>query len=411
MIHVDRIEKDLYALAEFGYNPEDRGIYRQGFTDVDMQARRWLMERFEENGMTARMDGAGNVIGRFGPAEGAAVIIGSHLDSVPCGGMFDGTLGVMAGLECIRVIRERSIVLEHPVEIIATSEEEGRFGGMLGAQALTGALTLDWLLTAKDAAGESLTDAMKKQGLDPHDALHARKHPDSVRAFLELHIEQGPVLEAERKTIGVVEGISGVFKWLVRLIGKADHAGTAPMHMRSDAFMGLVDFAHEISRILDEEGTDRSRLTVGQVALKPGYPHTVPGEADFTLVGRDLDENVMKQIASACRRVLSSIARKHRLKFEYTEMSWLGPKPCDAGVADLIERTAESLGYSHMRMPSGAGHDTQFFSDITPSGLIFIPSKNGVSHAADEWSHWDDVEKGANVLFHSLLSLAGGKVS
>jgi N-carbamoyl-L-amino-acid hydrolase len=406
LIQVDRIEADLYRLSEFGYNAEDRGVYRQGFSDADMESRRWLMDRFRENGMTARMDGAGNVIGRYGPEEGPAVLIGSHLDSVPCGGMFDGTLGVMAGLECVRVIRERNIALRHPVEVIATSEEEGRFGGMLGAQALTGALTLDWLNGARDSNGVLLTDAMSKQGLDPHLALHARKPPESVIAFLELHIEQGPVLEIERKTIGVVEGISGVFKWLVRLIGKADHAGTAPMHMRSDAFMGVADFAHEMGRILGEEGTDRSRLTIGKVALKPGYAHTIPGEADFTLVGRDLDEAVMKQIAVACRRVLSAIARKHRLRFEYTEMSWLPPKPCDPGITSLLESTAETLGYSRMRMPSGAGHDTQFFSDIAPSGMIFIPSKNGVSHAPDEWSHWGDVEKGANVLLHALLQLA-----
>ncbi|MDX1518980.1 MAG: Zn-dependent hydrolase, partial [Gammaproteobacteria bacterium] len=250
-VNVSRIEKDIYELAKIGYNEEDKGIYRQGFTDADMQARQWLMEKFRQEDMQARMDGAGNVIGRFGNEDAPAILVGSHIDSVPCGGIFDGTLGLLTGLECIRTIRENNISLKHPVEVIATSEEEGRFGGMLGAQALTGRLTLDWLESARDPEGELLKDAMAKYNLDYREAMHAKKPRDSMLAFIELHIEQGPVLETEKKSIGVVEGISGVFKWLVKLIGKADHAGTAPMNMRSDAFMGMADFAHEIHRIID----------------------------------------------------------------------------------------------------------------------------------------------------------------
>ena len=178
-------------------------------------------------------DGAGNVIGRYGSPDKPAIIVGSHIDSVPAGGIFDGTLGILSALECIRKIKENNIQLNNAIEIIATSEEEGRFGGMLGAQALTGNLTLDWLETTHDANGELLKDAMARCGLDYKEAMHAKKPKDSMVAFIELHIEQGPVLDLEKKTIGVVEGISGVFKWLVKLIGKADHAGTAPMNMRS----------------------------------------------------------------------------------------------------------------------------------------------------------------------------------
>lgn len=352
------------------------------------------------------MDGAGNVCARLGDADKPAVVIGSHLDSVPAGGMFDGTLGVIAGLECVRVIKEQNITLKHPIEIIATSEEEGRFGGMLGAQALSGALTLDWLEQAADPSGQTLKAAMAHYGLDYHQALHAHRPPGSIKAFIELHIEQGPVLEASGNTIGIVEGISGVFKWLIKLIGKADHAGTAPMHMRSDAFMGLADFAHEIQRIIDEDGTDKTRLTIGRVELKPGYAHTIPGEADFTLVGRDMSEEVIREIADNCRKALSAIARRHRLKFEYEEMSWLAPKDCSQEIMKRIERQSKALGYSYQTMPSGAGHDAQFFTDITPTGMIFIPSVGGVSHAPDEWSHWADVEKGCNVLLNTVLDIA-----
>src|SRR5690606_15374828 len=163
--------------------------------------------------------------------------------------------------------------------------------------------------------------------------------------------------------------------------------------------------AHEISRIIDEEGTDKSRLTIGSVALKPGFAHTVPGEADFTLVGRDMSEDVMRSLADTCRKSLSAIARKHKLMFEYEQMSWLAPRYCSTVMMALLEKHARALDYKTLVMPSGAGHDAQFFTDITPTGLLFIPSVGGVSHAPDEWSHWHDVEKGCQVLFNSALEL------
>ncbi len=404
-IDLERVKQDVYNLARFGYNTEDQGIYRQGFSDEDMKARHWLMDQMQGYDLDVSMDGAGNVIGRYGDPEHKSLLIGSHLDSVPAGGIFDGVLGVVAGLECIRVIKEHNIPLKHAIEVIGTSEEEGRFGGMLGAQALSGNLKLDWLERAQDHSGELLRDAMAKCQLPYHLAMEAARDPEDLVGFLELHIEQGPVLEKTNNTIGVVEGISGVFKWLIKFKGKADHAGTAPMDLRSDAFMGVADFAHEISRIIDEEGTDKTRLTIGSVELKPGFAHTVPGEADFTLVGRDMSEEVMLALSDACQKVCSSIARRHKLKFEFEQMSWLQPKPCTPEMIELLERHSKSLGYKTLLMPSGAGHDAQFFTDITPTGLLFIPSVGGVSHAPDEWSHWHDVEKGCNVLLNSILEL------
>ena len=375
-VNLERIQQDIYALGRIGYNPEDQGIYRQGFSDADMTAREWLMRRLEALELTTGMDGAGNVIGLYGDPDHKALLIGSHIDSVPCGGMFDGVLGVVAGLECIRVLKENQVPLRHAVEVIATSEEEGRFGGMLGAQALSGHLTLDWLERAQDASGELLRDAMARYQLPYHKAMEAARDPNRL-----------------------------VFKWLIRFKGKAGHAGTAPMDLRSDAFMGVADFAHELTRIIDEEGSEKSRLTIGRVELKPGYAHTVPGQAEFTLVGRDISEPVMQAVADSCRKVLSAIARKHRLMFEYEQMSWLAPKMCHPDMMALLERHARELDFSTLVMPSGAGHDAQFFTDITPTGLLFIPSVGGISHAPDEWSHWHDVEKGCNVLLNSVLEL------
>jgi N-carbamoyl-L-amino-acid hydrolase len=371
-----------------------------------MEARRWLLGKLEAAGVSPRMDGAGNVVGRRGDPEASAVALGSHLDSVPCGGMFDGTLGALAGLECLRVLEENGVETRYPVELIAFSEEEGRFGGMLGSQAVSGQLTPEWLKSAQDPDGVKLEDAMRRQGFDPIGALDAHREPHSFHAFLELHIEQGPVLEKLGKPIGIVEGISGVFVWVVRLIGKPDHSGTAPMDMRSDAFMGLADFAHEIPRIIDEEGTDKSRLTVGKAELKPGVPHTVAGEVVFTLVGRDMTPGAMEQLAVSCRKVLSAIARRHNLMFEYHEMSWLDPHECHPEIVAAFSRNAQRLALETHTLPSGAGHDTQCLTELTRAGMIFVPSVGGVSHAPDEWTHWSDVEKGANLLLHTVLDLA-----
>ena len=407
-VNLDRIKTTLLELSHFGFNESDLGIYRIGLSAADMEARRWLIDLMQKEGMHARMDGAGNVFGRIDDSEAPTVTIGSHLDSVPAGGMFDGALGVVSGLEILRIFKESEIQPRFPIELVATSEEEGRYGGMFGAQAIAGQLTPEFVLNAHDADDYRLADAMTAVGMDPMHALAARRHPGSMKAFLELHIEQGPVLEKSGKTVGVVDSISGVFKWIVRLIGKADHAGTAPMNMRSDAFTGLADFAHEIPRIIDEDGTDRSRLTVGKVELKPGNPHTIPGEAIFTLVGRDSDEQIMHELGQACRKALSAIARRHNLMFEYEQTSWLSPVLCDVEIVEVFERHAERMGIAWQRMPSGAGHDTQFMTEIAQAGMIFVPSVGGVSHAPDEWTHWHDVEIGSNLLLQAALELSSG---
>lgn len=404
LANIDRLEEELYELAKIGFNPKDKGIYRQAYSDADMESRRWLMKQIEKAGGKARMDAAGNVIGRwFDDLDGPDLVIGSHTDSVPAGGMFDGALGVLAGLEAIRRIHELKIKPKRPLELVSFADEEGYFGGMFGVQAYCGQVTLGWIQSAHTADGLKLTDAMQAQGLDPKKVLNIARKPNSIYAFLELHIEQGPVLETKDLSIGVVEAISGVFKWVITLKGKANHAGTAPMDMRSDAFMGLVDFAHEIPRIISEDGTEKSRLTVGKVDLKPGNAHTIPGEVEFTLVGRDVEDEIMDTLAKSCRKVLSSIARRHNLHFDFEELSWLHPRKCDDDIIKSFCNVSEKLGLSHVVMPSGAGHDTQFMAEVAPAGMIFVPSVGGISHAPDEWTKWPDVENGATVLLNTII--------
>ncbi|XOV78031.1 MAG: Zn-dependent hydrolase [Aestuariibacter sp.] len=406
-INPERLKSDLLSLFEIGRDKNSNGVTRIAFSEEDVKAKQWLITQFEKAGMYAHLDAATNVVGRMQESKPKQVVAtGSHIDSVIDGGMFDGTLGVLAGLECLRVIKENDIKLKTPIEVYAFAEEEGRFGGMMGVQALIGEITPEWLLSAHDVNKVLLKDEMQKCGYDPMDVLNAHVPPEYFKSFVELHIEQGPVLDKKDIPIGVVESISGVFKWIVRLKGKSNHAGTAPMDMRSDAFMGLADFAHEIPRIIDEEGSDKSRLTVGKVELKPGQAHTVPGEAEFTLVGRDVDNDIMVNIADSCRKVLSSIARRHHLMFEFEQMSWLKPQPMNQQIMDLIANRASARHYPNLVMPSGAGHDAQHMAKVCPTGMIFVPSVAGVSHAPDEWTHWNHIEMGANVLLDSLLTMA-----
>jgi N-carbamoyl-L-amino-acid hydrolase len=406
-INLDRLRDEMIRLGEIGREPGVPGINRPGFSDADMQARRQMAERMRQVGLAVSMDAVGNLSGLWEAGTGPRVMVGSHLDTVPMGGLFDGALGVCAALECVRTLREAGAAPAHPIEVIATAEEEGRFGGMLGSQALSGQVDPDWLTRAVDEKGVRLIDAMQAQGLDPKRYKDAARDPASVRAFLELHIEQGPVLERSNLQVGIVEVISGVFNWTIRLTGETNHAGTTPMSMRRDAFAGLAAFAVEIPAIIAAVGGDQTRVTIGAVEIKPGFPHSIPGEATFSLIGRDTSSEAMQRLATECRHRIERAADTHRLETEIAELSWLEPKRCDGEIVALLKRHADRLGYSSLQMPSGAGHDTQFMADLTKAGLIFVPSIGGISHAPEENTHWSDIEAGANLLLHAVAELGG----
>ncbi len=406
-ISIERLGGDLRELSEIG-RAEDGGVYRMAFTEADMRGKAWLEQRMQDAGLETSRDGACNVIGRLAGknAEAPALVIGSHIDTVPCAGILDGTLGVLTGLECLRAVKESGRVPERDIELIAFSDEEGRFGGMLGSQAFAGQVTPDVIHTAVDPAGEKMADAMAAHGLDPWLALQARRDPQTIAAYLELHIEQGPVLSGNDEQIGVVEAITGLFKWTVTLSGEPNHAGTTPMPMRRDAFMGVADFAHEIPRLLDENGSERSRATIGRVDLTPGSANTVPGEARFTLDVRDTDETVMHELADSARKALNAIARRRGLRFNYEVDSWINPVDCDAALSDMVEAAAKDAGTRFRRMISGAAHDAQIVASLCPVGMIFVPSLEGKSHSPAEWTAWDDIEAGARVMLGTIERFA-----
>jgi N-carbamoyl-L-amino-acid hydrolase len=407
-INKDRLKSDIESLAAIG-REQDHGIYRMAFSEGDMAGRNWLKQQITAAGLELYEDGAANIYGRLDWDDTrASVMTGSHLDTVPGAGHLDGALGVLTSLECLRRIKEENISLHHPLEVVAFSDEEGRFGGMLGSQAVTGKLTPESIHKAIDLDGVLLTEAMRDCGYNAMDALHARRQPDSIHAYVELHIEQGPILDQMGFSVGIVDAIAGLFKWDVNLIGTPNHAGTTPMHLRNDAFAGLAEFHTQLQRLLDENGSERSVATIGRVELSPGAANVVPGNVEFSLEVRDTEQRVLDEMQGACRRALSAIARRRNLMFEFKVLSEIAPVKCSSSLVDEIKQVAESLKIPTLRMASGAAHDAQMLATITRAAMVFVPSKDGRSHSAAEWTDMRDIEKGANVLLNTLVQLAGG---
>jgi hydantoinase/carbamoylase family amidase len=396
----------LDGINAFGRNETSGGFNRMGFSDADWQARRWLAGYMEKEGLAVAWDEAGNLFGRLGETDAPSIMAGSHTDTVPEGGAFDGTLGVAAALECALAIRDAGIELAHPIEVVNTAEEEGRFGGMLGSQAMSGQVDPRWLETARDPDGLRLWEAMERQGLDPARIGTAVRKPGSVKAFLELHVEQGPVLERAGIAVGIADRVSGVVNLSVVLGGVANHSGTTPMAMRADAFAGLAEVAAGIPDLIAAEGTDQSRVTIGKVELQPNFPHTIPGRAEFSVILRDTDAARLSRLEAGFRARLDGIAVKHGLTLATAEASRLAPVALDAAIADMLAEESARLGMRAQRMPSGAGHDAQTMQALCPSGLIFVPSRGGISHAPEEWTDWDDACAGARLMLAAMVRLA-----
>jgi N-carbamoyl-L-amino-acid hydrolase len=406
-INISRLQQDIEALAAIG-RQADHGLYRMAFTDADMEGRAWFKQRLEEAGLEVYEDGAANIHGRLNWDDNTpAVITGSHLDTVPGAGHLDGALGVLVGLECLRCIKEQNLPLRHPMEVISFTDEEGRFGGMVGSQSIAGLLSPESIHQAVDLDGVSLAEAMQQHGYDAMHCLHARYRPESIHAFLELHIEQGPILDQMGLSVGIVDAIAGLFKWEVSLIGTPNHAGTTPMHMRNDALQGLAEFSGQIQRVLEENGSARSVATIGKVDLKPGAANVVPGRVDFSFEVRDTDERVLEELYAAFRKALSAIARRRDLMFEFKVLSEIEPVKSDLGLVNDLEEIARELKHEPLIMASGAAHDTQMMARIARAAMVFVPSKGGRSHSVAEWTELVDIERGANVLLNALYKLAG----
>ena len=407
-INSERLSALLAEINRFGRIPGAEGFFRPAFGEADMAVRRHFETLLKADGLATHVDAAGNVFGRHAPdgAAGPAIMVGSHLDTVPAGGAFDGALGVAVALECVRAIREAAIPLAHPIEVVATADEEGRFGGMLGSQAIAGVLADGWAESAADAEGETLAEAMRGAGLDADRLAEAARPPGSVGAFLELHIEQGPVLETTGRDVGVVTAVSGCAVLAVSLVGAANHSGTTPMDLRHDAFVGMARIGSALPGLARRLGTDQSRLTIGHVEIAPNAVHTIPGAANFTIVVRDVDRKVMVALRDAIGALAAEVAADLGLAVSVETRSWLDPVALDAGLRERALAEAALLGIDAVPMPSGAGHDAQTMAAFCPTALLFVPSRGGISHAPQEFTPWPAIERGAAVLLAFLVALA-----
>ncbi|MEP4271000.1 MAG: Zn-dependent hydrolase, partial [Roseibium sp.] len=343
-IDLERLKTLLAGVNSFGFDPATGGYNRPGFSGADLDCRTWFSAQMQADGLKVWSDGALNLFGRFGPPDGPCIMAGSHLDTVVNGGAFDGALGVCVALECVRAMKDAGLEPDRAIEVVATSEEEGRFGGMLGSQAITGEVTAGWIDGAVDADGIRLSTAMAASGLEPCHILDAARPAGSIAAFLELHVEQGPVLEQERLPIGIAEEVSGVCYLELTLTGIANHSGTTPMHLRSDAFAGLAELAGTVPELIQEHGTDQSRITIGHVELSPNQPHTIPGRAVFSVILRDTCEEVMRALKSGFVERAAAVAGRHGLSLETTERSWLAPVRLDADIAARLSELADAHG-------------------------------------------------------------------
>ena len=404
-ISLPRLRSHIETLSTYGRNPDGRGITRSCWSPVHEQARAWLLGKMKEAGLETHVDPAGNTFGRI-PGDGAAVLTGSHIDTVPEGGPLDGALGVLAGLECLQTIRQAGLSPRRPLAVVAWSDEEGRYGSLFGSRAFTGRLDPAQVPSLRSVDGESLVDAMARAGFDASKVTLARGDPRALHAYVELHIEQGPHLEAAGLPIGLVEGIVGIRRNRLTFIGEPDHAGTTPMAWRKDAFLAAAEYALNAREHIVRKGSGRSVTNFGRIELAPGVSNIVPARALLLQEMRELDPKILARLDRECRALAAAVARRRGLRVTVETLSRNEPARCAPSVMRAVQHACETLRLKYRQMPSGAGHDAQNLARVTDSGMLFIPSRGGRSHRPDEMSDWKAIGRGANALLHTLLTLA-----
>jgi len=403
-IDIERLLRDIEELGQLGRDPAG-GISRPSFSRADLEARSWLKARLAGAGLAVRQDGAGNIFGRL-EGRGKPVMVGSHIDTVIRAGRFDGAAGVLAGLECLRQVRDNNIPHTKPLEVAAFTDEEGSLtGDFLGSRAFAGRLNRELIERGLTQIGPPLTEILKGTEFTVESILETGRTKPEVEAFLELHIEQGPVLDEEGVPLGLVDRIAGKRYRICSFIGRASHAGTTPLELRQDAFLGLADFALKSTQHVATRHYG-SLVTVGKVTVHPGAFSIVPAQADFTLEFRSALGEVLEALDSELLAMAQDIARTRGLSFVSKLMDATEPVAVPARILDILKEECRKLGYPHLILASGAGHDAQILSSLTEAGMIFVPSPDGISHSPEESVRGEDLEKGADLLLAALLRLA-----
>jgi N-carbamoyl-L-amino-acid hydrolase len=400
LVDGERLNRRLDELARF--SSAEEGTTRLAYSDEDLAARAWLSDIMSDLGLEVHVDRAANLIGRRRGTDPslAPIVVGSHIDSVPAGGSYDGQVGSMGALEAIATLVDADRETRHPLEFVIWANEEG---GKTGSRAIAGE-TLPWERDIVTASGFMIGEGTKRLGGDLTDLAAARREPGSLTAYLELHIEQGFVLDRGELDIGVVQGIVGIRRWTVTVDGFATHAGTTPMDMRQDAMVTaarIIDAVHVTAREL----SGRHVATVGRLAAEPGAPNVIPGRVTFSLEIRDLAMSGIDAVFQAIRGRAEEIAAADGTTVSIEQFYESRAAPTDPRLRDIIEAEALDLGLTALRMPSGAGHDAQSVALLGPVGMIFVPSRNGISHSPLEFTEPDRITAGTNVLLRTLLAI------
>ncbi|RJG41039.1 M20 family metallo-hydrolase [Mesorhizobium sp. DCY119] len=402
------LRADFEALAEIGRHPEG-GWARPAYSPADCAAHDWFLNRARAAGLAARYDAFGNAVARLegNAATGArgAIVLGSHLDTVVKGGAFDGALGVLVGLEVARRLAASGVV-GCPVEVVAFRDEEGRFGPFNGSRAFAGTLPLETLDKLRAADGVSLVDAMRIAGFDPAAAAQAARDMGGIAAYLELHIEQGPVLEQAALPLGIVSAIAGQERLSLRFVGQTDHAGTTPMDLRRDAFAATARFADRFRNLVLEDQSRTLRGTVGIVNLTPNQGNVVPGEVRLGLEIRDIDEAAVERTARATEMLAAEVAGEFGVDLKSRSVYREAPVPMDGRLRAALETSARELGAVPMLLPSGANHDAGVMGRLVPSAMLFVPSRGGRSHCPEEHTDWPPIVLATDVLEAAVRRLA-----
>lgn len=402
MINSKRLLRRLDDLSQIGRNPKTGGINRFSFTKEEQQAINLVISYMKEAGMQVGVDGIGNIIGSYGEAE-ETIMLGSHIDTVPDAGKFDGTLGVLAAIEVVQTLHEQRILLNKKVEVAVFKDEEGtRFGfGLIGSRAMAGLLTQEQL-QKNDDANITIEEAAERFGLPPV-PLEELKRED-IQAYLELHIEQGKVLEKQNLPVGVVTGIAAPLWLEVTVTGVSEHAGATPMDIRHDALTAASEMILSVEQSFQQKGD--SVGTVGKLQVEPNGVNVIPGKVTFTIDIRDIDEQTIRDLEKEVKEQLNNIASRRNVEVTIAELQRAKPAKADSSLQRQLAASITKQGIHPYSLVSGAGHDAMNIAAIAPIAMLFVRSKDGISHNPLEYSSDDDIVTAANVLYDTVVAIS-----
>ena len=384
------------------YNSGNKGITRVAYTNEEQACTQAFMRMCKDEGLDIRIDQCGNAIGRReGRIKGLPpVLLGSHLDTVYQGGQYDGVVGVTAALEVVKRLNEKGIETDHPIEIISFAcEESSRFGvSTLGSKAMAGTFDKEKVRYLKDRNGITLEEALSLCAFEIDSIEYANRKDENIKAFFELHVEQGPVLENENKKIGIVTGIAAPVRFSIRIVGTPSHSGTTPMNMRNDALLGASEIALELEKIANSEHNYGTVATVGVLDIQSGAMNVVPGEVEMKVDIRGTSLESRQRVLDHLKQTIELVERTRHLEIFSQEIISEEPVLLSTEIIDAMEIICKEQDISYKMMPSGAGHDAMNMVKLCPTGLIFVPSVNGLSHHPDEYTDHDDILIGIEVL-------------